>query len=54
MGATPGTATAYVGIDVAAETLAVAWLVPGRPEAPAETVPNSAAGWLLPTPGSAA
>lgn len=35
----------YVGIDVAAETLAVVWLVPGAPAGPAETVPNVAAGW---------
>jgi transposase len=38
-------AATYVGIDVAAETLAVAWLVPGVAAAPAETVPNTAAGW---------
>jgi transposase len=37
--------TTYVGIDVAAETLAVVRLVPGTPAAPAETVPNADAGW---------
>ncbi len=45
MSATTDAVTTYVGIDVAAETLAVAWLVPGVPVAAAETVPNTAAGW---------
>jgi transposase len=41
----PEVAATYVGIDVAAETLAVARLVPGGAADPAETVPNAAAGW---------
>lgn len=44
MATTSGAVATYVGIDVAAETLAVARLEPGG-AAPVETVPNAAAGW---------
>lgn len=45
MGATAEATPTYVGIDVAAATLAVVWLVPGAAAAPAVSVPNAAAGW---------
>ena len=45
MSTPPDAAATYVGIDVAAETLAVVRLEPGAPAAPAEAVTNAEAGW---------
>lgn len=45
MSAEPAVVATYVGIDVAAETLAAVRLTAGSPAAPAETVANAAAGW---------
>jgi transposase len=45
METTPGPITRHVGIDVAAATLAVVLLAPGRAPPPAVTVANAAGGW---------
>src|SRR5215210_1441793 len=45
MDAAPAPPSTYVGIDVAAKTLAVVVLTPPAPPQPAQTVANTAAGW---------